>query len=84
MEQHHEPAIIPSDTERSNSWPGQSCPECEERSYLRTLVAELLYRNQVLRFDLMQAQDRVEQIEPGRSERGFPYSATKVSDNTLV
>jgi NAD(P)-dependent dehydrogenase (short-subunit alcohol dehydrogenase family) len=56
-------AIKPSATERSHSWTGLSCPEWEERSYLRTLVAELLYRNQVLRFALIEARDQVERIE---------------------
>jgi hypothetical protein len=46
-----------------------SCPECEERSYLKVLVAELLYRNQVLRFDLMEARDQVGRIERGGADR---------------
>jgi type II secretory ATPase GspE/PulE/Tfp pilus assembly ATPase PilB-like protein len=63
------PAMKPSATERSHSWAGLSCPECEERSYLRMLVAELLYRNQVLRFDLIEARDQVERIERAGSYR---------------
>jgi hypothetical protein len=63
MDAKNKPAVEPSDTERSHSWTGLSCPECEERSYLRMLVAELLYRNQVLRIDLMTARDQVERIE---------------------
>lgn len=35
------------------------CPECAERSYLKMLVAELLYKNQVLRFDLLEAQTQL-------------------------
>jgi len=31
------------------------CPECAERSYLKMIVAELLYKNQTLRFDLLEA-----------------------------
>jgi hypothetical protein len=63
MNGNNKAAMKPSATERSHSWTGLSCPECEERSYLRTLVAELLYRNQVLRFDLIEARDQAERIE---------------------
>jgi hypothetical protein len=35
------------------------CPECEERSRLRALVCDLLYRNQTLRFDLMSAREQL-------------------------
>jgi hypothetical protein len=63
MNGNNMPAIKSSATERSHSWTGLSCPEWEERSYLRTLVAELLYRNQVLRFALIEARDQVERIE---------------------
>ena len=69
MNGNNKPAIKPSATERSYSWTDLSCPECEERSYLRTLVAELLYRNQALRFDLMEARDQVERIERVGSDR---------------
>jgi Alcohol dehydrogenase GroES-like domain len=63
MNGNNKPAIKPSATERPQPWTGLSCPECEERSYLRVLVAELLYRNQVLRSDLIEARDQVERIE---------------------
>jgi hypothetical protein len=66
MNGDNKPAITPSATERSHSWTGLSCPECEERSYLKTLVAELLYRNQALRFDLIEAQDRIERAGSDR------------------
>jgi hypothetical protein len=60
MNGNNNPAIQPSVSERLHSGAGLSCPECEERSYLRTLVAELLYRNQALRFDLIEARDQTE------------------------
>lgn len=63
MDTTNKPAVEPSHTQRSHSLTDPSCPECEERSYLRILVAELLYRNQLLRFDLMEAQDQLERIE---------------------
>ena len=62
-------AMKPSAAEHSHSWSGLSCPECEERSYLRMLVAELLYRNQVLRFDLIEARDQVERIDDPTGEQ---------------
>ena len=65
MDENTKAAIMPSVTEPSHSRAGLSCPECEERSYLRPLVAELLYRNQVLRFDLMEARDQLGRIERG-------------------
>jgi hypothetical protein len=60
MNRNNKPAVKPSATEQS--WTGLSCPECEERSYLRMLVAELLHRNQVLRFDLTEARNQVERM----------------------
>ena len=63
MDANDKPALAPSDTERPHSRMDLACQECEERSYLRTLVAELLYKNQVLRFDLMQARNQVERID---------------------
>jgi hypothetical protein len=63
MDENKKTAIEPSATERSHSWTGLTCPECEERSYLRMLVDELLYRNQVLRFDLLEARDQLGRIE---------------------
>jgi hypothetical protein len=52
-----------SATECSHAWAGLTCPECDEQSYLKVLVAELLYRNQVLRFDLIQAREEFERVE---------------------
>jgi hypothetical protein len=71
MDANNTPAVEPSRTQRSPSLTGLPCPECEERSYLRMLVAELLHRNQALRFDLMEARDQVERIERvGSEQRG--------------
>lgn len=65
----NKPAMEPSAVECPHSCTGLSCPECEERSYLRVLVAELIYRNQVLRFDLIEARDQVQRIEPVGADR---------------
>ena len=46
MDEENNTAIVPPATEHSHLWAGLACPKCEERSYLRILVAELLYRNQ--------------------------------------
>jgi hypothetical protein len=40
------------------------CPECEERSCLRALICDFLYRNQILRFDLMWAQEQLLDLSP--------------------
>src|SRR5215472_3433337 len=55
--------------------PGCVCPECTERFRLRTLVAELLYKNQILRFDLKSAQEQLTKTAvPG--EIGRPVKST--------
>ena len=78
MNRHNKPAMKPSLTECSHSWTGLSCPECEERSYLKVLIAELLYRNQVLRFDLIEARDQVGRIERvGADRRGDVHQPTE-------
>jgi hypothetical protein len=69
MNGNNKSAIKAWANERSDSWTGLSCPECEEQSYLTMLVAELLRRNQVLRFDLIAAQDHVQRIELAGSSR---------------
>jgi hypothetical protein len=69
MNSNNKPAMKPSTTECPHSWTGLSCPECEERSYLKVLVAELLYTNQILRFDLIEARDQVERIERVGADR---------------
>jgi hypothetical protein len=69
MDANNKPSVESSHTERSHLSTGPPCPECEERSYLRMLVSELLYRNEVLRFDLMEARDHVERIERVSSDR---------------
>lgn len=43
------------------------CPECAERTYLRALVAELLYKNQVLRFDLQRATEQLIKTLPPKT-----------------
>jgi hypothetical protein len=53
---------------RSPSVPEQPCAHCVERTYLKTLVAELLYKNQVLRFDLQDAQERLDRAERDHSK----------------
>ena len=43
-------------------WQEGSCPECEESSCLRALICELLYKNQILRFDLIWAQEQLREF----------------------
>jgi hypothetical protein len=49
--------------QRSRPVPDQPCALCAEQIHLKTLVAELLYKNQVLRFDLQDAQERLARAE---------------------
>ena len=43
-------------------WQEGGCPECEESSCLRALICELLYKNQILRFDLIWAQEQLREF----------------------
>jgi len=49
----------PSSDQRRESGAGSFCAECSERTCLGMLVAELLYKNQILRFDLESAQEQL-------------------------
>lgn len=66
MNGNNQPTMQPSVSQRSHLGACLACPECEERSYLRALVAELLYTNQALRFDLIEARNQVERNRAGR------------------
>ncbi len=57
----------------SPSLPEPPCAHCAERTYLKTLVAELLYKNQVLRFDLQNAN---EQLAKAESDHGNAFLRT--------
>lgn len=61
--------------------PERVCPECTEISHLRTLVAELLYKNQILRFDLNCAQEQLKKtavpVEIGRRVESANGSAAR-------
>jgi len=65
------------DSHGQNSYPGlparngtpeyeSTCPDCAERAALRALVVELLYKNEVLRFDLLTAHQKL--ARSGNSE----------------
>ena len=60
MDRCEEIGTIHSDSPLQPQPPSErACPECAERSCLRELVAELLYKNQILRLDLESAQERL-------------------------
>jgi len=39
------------------------CPDCEKQSGLQSLIVELLYKNQNLRFEILEERARVERLE---------------------
>jgi hypothetical protein len=53
----------PSSDPRRGSGDRGFCAECSERSHLAILVAELLYKNQILRFDLQDAQTQLVRVK---------------------
>jgi hypothetical protein len=59
MDQLGQIVAMHSDRSDGPSPSERACPECTERSYLRELVAELLYKNQILRLDLQSAQGQL-------------------------
>jgi hypothetical protein len=55
------------------------CVSCHERSSLRVMVAELLYKNQLLRFKLSQSQALVGQLRLAFDQvQAHPGSATEI------
>jgi hypothetical protein len=60
MERFDRIGAVHSEYARKQPQSGRVCPECAERSYLRSLVSELLYKNQVLRFDLQSATEQLQ------------------------
>jgi hypothetical protein len=48
--------------ERDSVDGGATCANCQERSYLGSLVAELLRKNQLFRFKLSQSLALIEQL----------------------
>jgi len=51
------------DTVRSFESEDSSCPNCEKQSHLQVLIAELLYKNQNLRFEILEERARVGRLE---------------------
>ena len=68
MDAHDQPVVINEQELSSPPMFVDSCARCAERTYLKILVAELLYKNQALRFDLMDARERLANIESGNNE----------------
>jgi len=55
------------------------CASCHERSSLRVVVAELLYKNQLLRFRLSQSHELVCQLRLAFDQvQAHPGSATEI------
>ncbi len=60
-------------TIRSLSSQDSPCPNCEEQSCLQLLIAELLYKNQNLRFEILEERARFGRIEGSVTEIGAGY-----------
>jgi hypothetical protein len=60
MDAHDQIVPGPQQAQHTSSIRGEPCANCAERTYLKILVAELLYKNQELRFELMNANQRLE------------------------
>ena len=54
--------IVPLIPDPLHPWTSPPCIDPEEKSCLLTLIAEMLYKNQSLRFDLLEARSRLERI----------------------
>ena len=61
----------------------EPCANCAERTYLRILVAELLYRNQELRFELMNANQQLEHFKRNHAEATLSTKAHQQSQWTV-
>jgi hypothetical protein len=62
----YETGILP--TAHTSQFPGHesmSCPDCETRFPLQTLIAELLRKNQSLRIELQEARNRLARADIG-------------------
>jgi len=68
MDAHDQPVVRNEQALSSPPMPVDSCARCAERTYLKMLVAELLYKNQTLRFDLLDARQRLANIESDNNE----------------
>jgi hypothetical protein len=62
--------------QRASSIGDEACANCAERTYLRIMVAELLYKNQVLRFELLDVRERLARFTRDHIE--MPYEAKSI------
>ena len=56
-------AVVPLITDPLHPWTSPPCIDPDEKSCLLRLIAEMLYKNQALRFDLLEASSRLERIK---------------------
>lgn len=63
MNAHWNGNVEPAAAVRSFPSLDSPCPNCEKQSCLQLLIAELLYKNQNLRFEILEVRDRVGQLE---------------------
>ncbi len=80
MNLDHAGAIVSAATERSPFRPFPSVANWDEQSCLERLVAELLLKNQILRFELFYAQEQLERRRSVFRDLGMETSVSPPSE----
>lgn len=84
MDAHDQTAVGAWPDRPTPSLRDEPCANCAERTCLRTLVAELLYKNQELRFDLLKANVQLEEFKRAPAETAFrSMTQPQSGDNVL-
>jgi hypothetical protein len=63
MDAHRNENVNSSVTVRPFPSQDSPCPNCEKQSCLQALIAELLHKNQSLRFEVLEERARVGRLE---------------------
>jgi len=84
MDAHDQSAVGAWPDRHTQSLRDEPCASCAERTCLKILVAELLYKNQELRFDLLKANVQLEEFKRAPAETTFcPMTQPQSRDNVL-
>ena len=77
--------IVPGaqQAQHTSSIRDEPCANCAERTYLKILVAELLYKNQELRFELMNANQQLEHVKRNHAEATLSTKTQQQSPWTI-
>jgi len=76
MDAHDQTVVSALPAHRTSSIRDEGCANCAERTYLKILVAELLYKNQLLRFELLDVRERLASVTRDSTET--PYQAKSI------